>query len=348
MLLRREKVSILAAIEHLIGLQAQLPNPPYVGLWSRLAVFERDDLTRLIERRKVVRSSMMRVTQHMVTARDDLRLRPVLQPVIDRFWRSSYGKRLGGLELERLLDAGRAMLAEQPRTITELRALLAERWPGYDADAMAYTLQFQLPLVHVPPRGTWGRGGAVPATLAEHWLGKSLSDDATPDSLVARYLGAFGPASVMDVQAWSGLTRISEPMERLRPKLRVFRDEHGRELFDLPDAPRPDPDTPAPPRFLPEYDNLLLGHDDRSRMLSEAEQRAIWTRNGLLSTALVDGRVAATWRISRERTRATLLVDPLKKIARADRAALAEEGERLLAFTDPEAATRTVRFGSMR
>ena len=247
MLLRREKSSVLAAIERLIGLQAQLPNPPYVGLWSRLASFEKDDLTTLIEKRRAVRSTMMRVTQHLVTARDYLWLRPALQPVIDRFWRSSYGKRVTSLDQDALLSAARALLAEQPRTITELRALLAERWPAHDADAMAYTVQFQLSLVHVPPRGTWGRGGAVPAVLAEEWLGTPLASGSL-DKLVVRYLAAFGPASVMDMQEWSGLTKLRDPFERLRPRLRRFRDEAGRELFDLPDTTA---DTPAPIRTFP-------------------------------------------------------------------------------------------------
>jgi hypothetical protein len=342
MLLRREQMPVLEAIERLVGLQAQLPNPPYIGLWSRLEEFEKDDLTRLIERRRVVRSTMMRVTQHLVTARDYLWLRPALQPVIDRFWTSSYGKRITSLDHDALLGAARALLDEQPRTITEMRALLAERWPSHDADAMAYTIQFRLALVHVPPRGTWGRGGAVPATLAESWLGKPLADAGAPDKLVARYLAAFGPATIMDMQTWSGLTKLRDAFERLRPKLRTFRDEQGRELFDLPDAPRPDPDTPAPPRFLPEYDNLILAHDDRSRMLTDDERRLVWTRNGLLATALVDGRVAATWKIVRRRAAATLEIEPLKRIARKDRAALVEEGERLLAFTDPDAATQRV------
>ena len=346
MLLRREKMSVLPAIERLVGLQAQLPNPPYIGLWSRLEEFEKDDLTRLIEQRRVVRSTMMRVTQHLVTARDYLWLRPALQPVIDRFWTSSYGKRIKTLDHDALLAAARTLLIEQPRTITELRTLLGERWPKHDADAMAYTIQFRLSLVHVPPRGTWGRGGAVPATLAEHWLGKPLSDVASLDKLVVRYLAAFGPATIIDMLEWSGLTKLRDAFERLRPKLRTFRDEQGRELFDLPEAPRPDSDVPAPPRFLPEYDNLLLAHADRSRVITDDERRVIWTKNGLLATALVDGHAAATWKIARERTGATLLIDPLKRISRADRTALVEEAERLLDFSDPEAPSRDVRFVS--
>ena len=347
MLLGRAELPVLEAIERLIALQAQLPNPPYVGLWTRLEGFEKSHLTRLIEKRRVVRSTMLRATQHLVTARDYLRLRPVLQPMIDRACRHTHDKGTAGIDREALLAAGRTLLAERPRTITELQTLLGERWPNNDPRALAYSIQFLLPLVHVPPRGTWGRGGAVPAVLAETWLKRPLSDDRSPEEMIVRYLGAFGPATVKDVQVWSGLTGLRTTVEALRPQLRTFRDEQGRELFDLPGAPLPDADTPAPARFLPEYDNLLLAYEDRSRVMIDAERKAVWTKNGLLASALVDGRVAATWSIVRARTSVTLEIDPLKRLAKRDRAALGEEGERLLSFTDPDATSRAVRFAPM-
>jgi hypothetical protein len=348
MLLRRETSSVLAAIEHLIGLQAQLPNPPYVGLWSRLASFTKDDLTTLIEKRRVVRSTMMRVTQHLVTARDYLWLRPALQPVIDRFWRSSYGKRVTSLDHDELLSAARALLAEQPRTITELRTLLAQRWPNHDADAMAYTVQLQLSLVHVPPRGTWGRGGAVPAVLAEEWLEKPLAESGSLDKLVVRYLAAFGPASVMDMQEWSGLTKLRDPFEHLRPRLRSFRDDAGRELFDLPDAPRPDPDVPAPPRFLPEYDNVLLAHADRSRIMPPGRTVPLRPGNGAkMGTLLVDGFYRADWGIVRDGDAAILNVEPYEPLPKAETAAVTAEGERLLGFAAGDAEVYEVRVGGL-
>jgi len=343
MLLRREKVSILDGIERLVALQAQLPNPPYVGLWTRLVDFRREELTKLIEKRRVVRSTMMRATQHLVTARDYLRLRPVLQPMLDQRCRHNFGRATSGIETAELVELGRAMLEERPHTITELKARLAERWPKRDSNALGYSVQLLLPLVHIPPRGTWGMGGAVPAVLAEPYLGRSMSDDASPAKMTLRYLAAFGPATVADVQEWSGLKRLGEVVDALRPKLRVLRDEQGRELFDLPDAPLPDPDTPAPPRFLPEYDNLILAYADRTRMLTREAQEAIWTKNGLLATALVDGTVAAAWKIVRDRKRATLEIDPVRRIAKSDRNALVDEGLRLLAFSDPE-LTHDVRY----
>ena len=249
-----------------------------------------------------------------------------------------------GIETAELVEAGRAMLEERPHTITELKARLAERWPNHESNALGYSVQMLLPLVHIPPRGTWGMGGAVPAVLAEPYLKRPLSDDRSPAAMIVRYLAAFGPATVADVQEWSGLKGLRAAVDALRPKLRVLRDETGRELLDLPDAPLPDPDTPAPVRFLPEYDNLVLAYADRTRMLTREAQEAIWTKNGLLATALVDGTVAASWKILRDRTGATLSIDPVRRIAKSDRAALVEEGERLLAFTDPDAAIRRVRF----
>jgi hypothetical protein len=344
MLLRREKIPLLDGIERLVALQAQLPNPPYVGLWTRLVGFRRDDLTTLIEKKRVVRSTMMRATQHLVTARDYLWLRAVLQPMLDQRCRHNWGRATAGLDIAEVIDAGRAMLEERPHTITELKARLAERWPKHEPNALGYSVQMLLPLVHIPPRGTWGMGGAVPAVLADPYLGRRMSNDRSPATMTLRYLAAFGPASVADVQEWSGIKGLREVVDALRPKLRVLRDEQGRELFDLPDAPLPDPDTPAPVRFLPEYDNLVLAYADRTRMLTREAQEAIWTKNGLLATALVDGTVAASWKIRRERKRATLVIDAVRRIAKPDRVALAEEGMRLLAFTDPEVDARDVRF----
>jgi hypothetical protein len=281
----------------------------------------------------------MRSTIHLVTAPDCLVLRPLLQPVQDRFLYGGtlYGRNLAGMDLGALVAAGRALLEERPRTMAELRPLLQERWPERDAAALTYAVRNLLPLVQVPPRGLWGKAGRPTLTTAESWLGRPLEPDPSPEAMVERYLGAFGPASVADVQTWSGLTRLREVVERLKPRLRPFRDEQGRDLFDLPDAPRPDPDTPAPVRFLPDFDNVLLSHADRARIIERAHRQRVMedNPNEALGSFLVDGFAAGTWKIVRQRGAATLNVDPFEPLSGRDAAAVSEEGARLLAFLSP-------------
>jgi hypothetical protein len=284
----------------------------------------------------------MRNTVHLVSARDCLKLRPLVQPVIDRGLYANRANREGleGVDVGALSDAGRALLEERPRTAKELGVLLEERWPGRDPASLARAVRHLLPLVQVPPRGVWGMGGQATHTTAEAWLGRPLDPDPSPEEMVVRYLGAFGPAGVKDAQTWSGLTRLGEVVDRLRPRLGTFRDERGMELFDLPDAPRPDPDTPAPPRFLPEFDNLILSHADRARVIADDYRREISSRNGMVpATFLVDGFVRGTWKTQRTRKKATLVIEPFDALSENDRAALAEEGGRLLRFmAQPEGA----------
>ena len=342
MLLRRGTLSAEEAIGHLVGMQAQAPNPPYVGLWTRLEGFHPDQLACLILERRAVRVALMRNTVHLVSARDCLKLRPLVQPVIDRGLYANRAQRavLEGVDVEALATAGRLLLEKRPRTAKELGVLLGERWPESDPASLARAVRHLLPLVQVPPRGVWGRSGQTTHTTAEAWLGRPLDADSSPEEMVVRYLGAFGPATVKDVQTWSGLTRLGEVVERLRPRLDTFRDENGRELFDLPEAPRPDPKTPAPPRFLPEFDNLILSHADRARVIADDHRREISSRNGMVpATFLVDGFVRGTWKVRRTRGKAALVIEPFEALSGNDRDALAEEGERLLRFmAEPEGA----------
>jgi hypothetical protein len=342
MLLRRRKLPAIEAIEHLVGMQAQAPNPPYVGLWTRLEGFLPDELARLITDRRAVRIALMRNTIHLVTARDCLRLRPLVQPVLDRGLYANRAHRGGieGVDIEALVAAGRALLEKRPRTAKELGRLLQEHWPDRDPASLARAIRHLVPLVQVPPRGVWGKSGPAAHTTAESWLGRPLDPDPSLDEMVVRYLGAFGPATVKDIQTWSGLTRLGEVVEHLRPRLVTFRDEQGKELFDLPDAPRPDPDTPSPPRFLPEFDNLILSHADRSRVIANDYRKAIASRNGMVpATVLVGGFVRGTWKTERTRGKVTLVIEPFEPLPKKDRDALAAEGERLIRLlAEPEGA----------
>jgi hypothetical protein len=340
MLLLRERITAAKAIERLVGMQAQVPKDPYVGLWTRIEGFDPAELARLIERRKAVRIALLRGTIHLLTARDTVALRPVLQPVAERWWRNQFGKRLTAEERKRVAAAGRVLVEQEPRTFEELGKLLHSRWPSLDPFALAMTIRADVPLVQTPPRGIWGAGGLARHTSAEHWLRTPLGRSAAPDALILRYLAAFGPATVMDAQNWSGLTLLRERFDRLRPKLRTFRDEHGRELFDVRRGPLPDPATPAPPRFLPEYDNVFLGHKDRSRIGTATGYTPIVGDAWLL----VDGFIRGVWRIERSGGAARLRIKPLHPIARRDRSAVTEEGKRLLAFAAADATSRAVRF----
>jgi Winged helix DNA-binding domain len=349
LLLRRATMAAEDAIEHLVGQQAQVPMDPYLGLWSRLEAFDPLELAASIEGRRTVRAPLMRATLHLVTARDLMGLRPIVQPVLERTFRtgSPYGRRSGDVDLDEVIAAGRDLVDDRPRTRAEIEAELGARWPDRDAEALSYAVQYILPLVQVPPRGVWGKRGRATWAPAASWVDPTPAPRTSVDDLVVRYLGAFGPASPKDMQRWSGLTRLREVFERLSRRLRPFRTDEGREIFDLPDAPRPDPDTPASPRFLPEYDNVLLGHDDRRRIGSDAYRKALIASAGMRSvrTFLLDGRVAGTWAIERIGATTRLTIEPAGRTSSRDRDALIDEGSRLLTFLAPDAGSHDVRLG---
>lgn len=347
MLLRRTSMPVSGALEHLVGMQAQIPNSPYVGLWSRLVDFRPEDLARMIEKRRAVRIALMRSTLHLVTARDCLAIRPVIAPVLARMFspNSEWTKRIDGIEVREIVTAGRALVEERPRTHKQLADALQDRWPSHDGHALAHAIRNMVPLVQIPPRGVWGKTGLPILTSAEGWLGKPLSPKSAPDELVVRYLRAFGPATVADFRRWSGLTGATDAIERLRPKLRTFRDDTNKELLDVSDGPLPDPDRPVPVRFLPEYDNVLIGYADRRRVIPP-EHLAYVSKNLGRPSVLIDGSIAAHWRIDRTGNGASLVVEPFVPIRRADRDGIAEEGERLLLFAASDVERRTVRFVS--
>lgn len=348
LLLRRHRMPAAQAVEHLVGMQAQAPNPPYVGLWTRLEGFRPDELGQLMLDRAVVRATLMRGTIHLVSARDCLRLRPVLQAFLERqVWaNATYGRaHLEGVDLDAVLAAGRALVEEEPRTVAALRELLGPRWPDREPSALAFAVRLLLPVVYVPPRGVWGLSGPVAFTTVESWLGAPVPERSSLEDMVLRYLAAFGPATAADAQTWSGLTRLGEVFASLRPRLRVFRDESGRELYDLPDAPRPGPDVPAPVRLLPEFDNLTLSHADRARVIADEHRRVIASRNGMVpGMLLVDGFVRGIWRLARTRREVRLRVEPFERLSRRDRDAVAAEGEALLRLVAAEAPASEVVF----
>lgn len=347
MLLRRWRMPMLDAIERLVGLQAQTPHSWYHGLWTRLEGFQPERLAELLINRQVARIALMRSTIHLVTARDCLWLRPLTQPVIERGARGSFGRHWVGLDIEAVAAAGRALVEEKPRTFSELGNLLAVRWPDRPPAALAQIIRAWTPLVQATPRGVWGMSGPAAHTTVEAWLGRPLATNPSVEELILRYLAAFGPATVKDIQTWSGLTRLSELTDRLRPRLVTFRDEQGRELFDLPDAPRPDPEIPAPPRFLYDYDNLLLSHSDRTRFITDRYHKQGFTMDGPMPCiALVDGFTNAAWKVIRSRNSATLTIKPFTRLSSKDTAALTEEGSRLLAFAAPDARAHDIQFTS--
>jgi len=346
LLLRRSTLSVLDTLELLVGMQAQTPHTAYVGLWTRLDGFRGDDLSDLLLDRSVVRMALMRGTIHLVTARDAWGLRPLVQPVMDRVQKTQFGKRLAGVDLDEVVATGRAFVDQEPRTFKALGDHLLTRWPDRDRMGLEQAVRTGVPLVQVPPRGLWRRSGPVAHTSIEAWLGEPPPERPSIDSVVTRYVAAFGPVSVMDAQAWCGLTKLGEVFERLRPGFITFRDVAGRELFDLPDAPRPDPETDAPPRFLYDFENLLLSYADRSRVIDPDLVRGIERTQESMSTFTVDGFVAGTWGVQRDRGRATLTLTPLAPLSRADKRALADEGDRLIAFLAADATDRDVRFAA--
>lgn len=297
----------------------------------------------------------MRATIHLVSAEDYLTLRPLMQPVLDAELRRhrEFAPALEGLDLEPVLEYVRALVAEEPRTGTQLRSAIAERFPQHHAAALAYACRNLLAFVQVPPRGVWGRTLQVTSTTAEAWLGRPLAAAPTIDDVVLRYLAGFGPATVADIASWSRLTAMRAVVERIAPRLRVCRDERGRELYDLPGAPRPDPDTPAPVRFLPEYDNALLSHADRARFFSpEHRGRLGFAARPIKGTVLVDGVGRGTWRIERSDDVATLVVDHAGALSGGDAGDVEAEGRRMLRFLARDGAAglevRLVRLDAQR
>ncbi|WP_327391904.1 winged helix DNA-binding domain-containing protein [Streptomyces sp. NBC_01186] len=354
LLLDRADVPVLDAVAHLGGMQAQEPQEPFVGLWSRLRAFDPTALSDLLTGRSVVRTHLMRRTVHLVTAADALAWRARHGAMLRQRVLGVYRRELDGVDLDELAAAGRAVMADgEPRSMSELGRALAGRWPAPGPRALGEMLVAALvPMAQLPPRGLWRTKAGVRNVPLASWLGREIDqpdpDGSDPDgsdpvgqALVRRYLAAFGPAASADLRAWSGLAGLPAAVDAIRGELVSFRDERGRELLDLPQAPRPDPDTPAPVRFLPAFDNALLGYHDRGRIVDDAHRglSVAGTR-----VVLVDGRVAATWSVEA----GTVTVTPLCRFSRADRTAVAEEARVLAAFLSDNDSHRVQILASPR
>ena len=336
LLLARERVAPADAVERLGGLQAQEPRPAFAALWTRLEGFDRDQLHEALRQRSVVRGTMMRATLHMTSAAEYAALRPVLQPMLTGAMQGILRQR-GDVDVDRVLPVARRLLDERPRTFNDLRAALSERFPEFEQRALGYAVRMQLPLLMVPSEDRWAFPADACFTLAERWIDAPLEGDGLA-ALVRRHLAAFGPASAADVQAWSGLKGIGDVVDGMAGELVAFK--YGRRtLYDLPDAPRPDEDTPAPPRLLPEFDSLLLAHQDRTRVVDDDRRKALATKNlRVQATFLVDGFVAGSWAIETKRGAATLTLSAFEPLSKRVRDDLTAEAEALLRFLDDDGA----------
>jgi hypothetical protein len=334
LLLEREKLPAIDAVERLAGLQAQEPRPPFLGLWTRLSGVAREELTAALHDHTVVRATAFRGTLHLLSAADYATFRATLQPMLTDGLRV-LGERAGGLDVEALVPVARELLAAGPLDFTALRALLQERFPAVNDRALGYAVRMCLPLVMVPTDDRWGYPSAARFTPADTWLDRPLWTDEARADLVLRYLAAYGPASATDAQAWSGLKGLTAVLDGLRPRLVSFRDGRGRELFDLPEAPRPDAGTPAPARLLPEFDSLVLAHADRSRLLADEHRPLVVTKNlRVRATFLWDGFVAGMWEVSRTAKKATLRLTPFEPLPPGAVDELVAEAEALLHFAE--------------
>ncbi|MEU9338586.1 winged helix DNA-binding domain-containing protein [Streptomyces sp. NPDC048290] len=341
LLLERARISPSDALTRLVGLQAQEVKPPYYALAARLEGFAPEQLSVLLGERAAVRMATLRSTIHLHTADDALTVRPFAQAALDREVRI-FRKGLTGVDLERLAVVARELVEAEPRTMRQLRDALGAHWPDADPQSLSVAARCLLPLVQITPRGMWGRSKGVVLTTVEHWLDRPALPAASRQDMVVRYLAAFGPASVKDMQSWCGLTRLRDAFESLRARLVTFHDQHGVELFDLPDGPRPDPETPAPPRFLPEFDNALLSHADRTRILPAVHHGRTWQVNTPYSPLLVDGFLVGVWALTGD----AVVVEEFEKLTKEQRREVEEEAARTLAAVHPD-TPYDIRFGTV-
>jgi hypothetical protein len=338
-------MSIPAVLEYLIGMQSQVPTSPYISLWSRKDNFEHESLSRLLVNRHVVLIALMRSTIFLVTKYDCLAIRPLMQSVMDRTLQANFGRGLKNLDYDEFSKVSRNLVESQPRTLNELSKILKKTWMDLEPDTLAAAARNLVPLVQIPPRGIWGAKGKAVHTSAEHWLSQSLVTDYSLETLILRYLKAYGPGTISDIQYWSGLTQIRELIRELRPQLNIYFDKDGNELFDAPDSEIWDTDTPVPVRYLAEFDNILLSHKDRSRIISDEYRNRVFTVNGIIkATFLIDGFVQGLWRFESQRNSTTLIIEPFKPLLQSDKNELVIEGTKLLDFAAVNSRVKDIQF----
>jgi Winged helix DNA-binding domain len=345
MLLAREKRPVVKAVEHLLGLQAQLPRPPFTGLWSRLQNFTRSDLASAVQKRTVVRATSMRGTIHLMTAADFLKFRSCLQPSLDAGMRAILKERADKLDVAALLAVARPYF-EQPHNFEDARDHLVSAFPRGDQRAMGYVVRMALPLVQVPSTDAWAYPAQADFVSAAAWLRTPVAACSAPGPFVLRYLAAYGPATIKDAQAWTGLANLEATFAVLGDKLVTVAGPAGKPLFDLPDAPRPDADTAAPIRFLPEWDSVIVTRADE-RIVARADRPRVFLPGlRVAALVLVDGMAAASWKVSATARKATLQIDPFRTWTAAVRREVTAEGEALVRFVEPEAKAYDVKMAT--
>ncbi|AEY93045.1 hypothetical protein SHJG_7778 [Streptomyces hygroscopicus subsp. jinggangensis 5008] len=343
LLLERARTSVADAVERLLALQAQQPSSPFLALWNRLAGFGADDLRTALDKREVVRATYVRATLHLLSARDYLAFRALVEPSLVAA-AAGVTKRLAGPEIdqERLVAVARGVLDAGPLDFAAIRERMRREFPDADDRALGYCVRMNLPLVMVPTADRWAFPASSEVTMAGSWLGAEPAGTGSAEDFVRRYLAAYGPAGPADLREF-GWLKAADVFERLAPELRAFTTEDGRVVYDLPGAPRPDPDTPAPVRLLPEFDSLVLAHKDRSRIVRTEYRPRLITRNlRVPASFLWDGFIAGTWATTRRRTAVTLTLTPFERLPAKAVRELSAEAERVLEFTDPGAAGRDV------
>lgn len=342
LLLTRSDLSPVEATEHLIALQSQVPNPPYIGLWSRVEGFTRLALTQALESREIVRAPFLRSTLHLLTPATYRQFYTSIQPSLVKA-HHAFHRTAKQIPTAEVVVLAYIILKVFPRTMGEIEAHLHEIFPDFPAADLGYHVRTFLPLMQMFPGGTWRSGSRMRYALAEDALGAFEQVDRLQE-LFARYLIAFGPASIMDFQTWLGRTKLTEALGTLPADWIRYQDEDGTELCDVPNAPLPDADTEAPPRFIPEYDNLVLAHQNRTRIIADAHRRYVFLSAArVMGTFLLDGFVAGVWKFKREKAIITLTIQPFERLTTLEQVALEAEAHRLGAFiADPNEGVRVI------